>query len=174
MPAKSRPQTESLVKYWKIFTLDRMAWRIVSKIAKERSRELTAILSTFMLRRTSKILEKLLPPRNEVFVFHKMTEEQEEVYKKFLQTNYKALNQARDASDAFTLIISLRKITLHPMLLLAGDASEAKSAELMALIPPGVASYPPDTLSPKFGFLKHLFQKIRLNNLDSKRKFFNL
>lgn len=142
----------------------------VAQIARERSKELTAILSTFMLRRTSKILEKLLPPRNEVFIFHKMAPMQEEIYQKFLQTNSKALNQTRDTSDAFTLIISLRKITMHPLLLTTGDAAESKNMELMALIPTAMGSKPVEELSPKFLFLKNLFMKVLAANSDSKRK----
>ena len=38
-----------------------------------RSKELTSIISKFVIRRKADILEKLLPPRSEYFVFVKLT-----------------------------------------------------------------------------------------------------
>ena len=41
---------------------------------RERSRELTKLIGRFVLRRRADILEKLLPPKNEIFILVKLTE----------------------------------------------------------------------------------------------------
>lgn len=54
------------------------------EVAKIRSKELSSLISQFMIRRTSKILEKILPQKKILYIFLRFTELQEQVYRKII------------------------------------------------------------------------------------------
>lgn len=76
-----------------------------------RSKELTHIISRFVLRRKADILEKLLPPRSEYFVFVKLTPLQTQLYKKMIASRYCKIDAE---TDAFSLLTVMRKLLNHP------------------------------------------------------------
>eukprot|EP00003_Mantamonas_plastica_P024212 TRINITY_DN4476_c0_g1_i3.p1 TRINITY_DN4476_c0_g1~~TRINITY_DN4476_c0_g1_i3.p1 ORF type:complete len:681 (+),score=218.17 TRINITY_DN4476_c0_g1_i3:493-2535(+) len=88
-------------------------------ISEERSKELTRMTMSCILRRTAKVNEKYLPDKIEVVVMCKPTDLQVEAYKSLLrsgqQSVYAAVKSGSMAS-ALGLIINLRKACNSPML----------------------------------------------------------
>lgn len=81
--------------------------------ANTRSKELTNIISKFVLRRKADILEKLLPSRSEYFVFLKLSELQLKIYKKILSNRF-AKSEFDTDTDVMSLLTVLRKLLNHP------------------------------------------------------------
>jgi SNF2 family DNA or RNA helicase len=124
-----------------------------------------------MLRRTAKIIESLLPPRNEIFMFFGMTPAQEKAYTEFLKFNKEDVFSGKNA-DAFSMIITLRKITIHPALLFSGETStnDKGIAKAIASLPSGLLTQSPEEASSKMAFLKHILTRMQAANSESKRK----
>lgn len=78
-----------------------------------RSKELTHIISRFVLRRKADILEKLLPPRSEYFIFLKLTPLQIFIYKKMIAARNHKSDFSTD-TGAFSLLTVMRKLLNHP------------------------------------------------------------
>eukprot|EP01084_Bolivina_argentea_P090300 162756_1 len=96
------------------------------KVSKAGDKALTAvrsILNTFLLQRTSKVVMKYLPQKNEYIIFCKLTTIQEKIYEKFLTS--KAAKQAKDNASAggglsaigFLAVAVLNKLCNHPALI---------------------------------------------------------
>lgn len=84
-------------------------------IGRERAAHLSQLSSQFILRRTSELLDKYLPPKTETVVFCRMAETQLRLYKRLL-----TLAKARAASEqaaSLQLITLLKKTCNHPELL---------------------------------------------------------
>lgn len=84
----------------------------VKERALVRSRELTHIISRFVLRRKADILEKLLPPRSEYFIFCKLTPIQIMLVKKMITARY--CKTLFEGDNAFSLLTIMRKLLNHP------------------------------------------------------------
>ncbi|EGR29425.1 snf2 family n-terminal domain protein [Ichthyophthirius multifiliis] len=102
----------------------------IIKQAKMRSKELSNIIQKFVLRRKADILEKLLPPKYEFYIFLKMTELQKMLYSK-VQQNYD-FNENQTA--VLTLLTSIRKILNHPQILYT-DQENKNSFEFKQYFP---------------------------------------
>ncbi len=82
-----------------------------------------SILNTFLLQRTSKVVMKYLPQKNEYIIFCKLTQLQEQLYIKFFTS--KAAKQAKDNATAseglsaigFLAVAVLNKLCNHPALI---------------------------------------------------------
>jgi len=95
-----------------------------------RSYELSVITSQFILRRTGKILEEMLPSRTEILVFLPIIELQKKLYVLFLSSQLarKALTE-ENYSWAFSLITTVRKIVNHPQLIFTKDLTGLSETE---------------------------------------------
>eukprot|EP01124_Arcella_intermedia_P003152 TRINITY_DN11712_c0_g2_i1.p1 TRINITY_DN11712_c0_g2~~TRINITY_DN11712_c0_g2_i1.p1 ORF type:complete len:902 (-),score=298.63 TRINITY_DN11712_c0_g2_i1:2366-4678(-) len=94
----------------------------------EKSKELFGIVQQFILRRTTEVLEKFLPPKNEEILFCLPTKLQALLYTQFLN-----LNELESISGimALTGIMMLKKICNHPSLIypLPSEVSEKDDDE---------------------------------------------
>jgi DNA repair and recombination protein RAD54B len=90
------------------------------RIGLARSQELNKLVSEFVLRRTSEILTKHLPPKYEMLVFCKMNPLQEQLYKYFVKSKYVyqlfANSEQKSAMGrhALSCIQNLKKLLTHP------------------------------------------------------------
>jgi DNA repair and recombination protein RAD54B len=108
-----------------------------------RWKELVALTSRFMIRRTAEVLSKYLPPKTEHIVFCRPTKAQAEAYRAILASHIFAA--AMGSTDmALQLIMVLKKICNSPSLLKTKRDDEATPSEmlqaLLPLIPPQVLS----------------------------------
>jgi DNA repair and recombination protein RAD54B len=106
-----------------------------------RWKELVALTSRFMIRRTAEVLSKYLPPKTEHIVFCRPTKAQAEAYRAILSSHIFAA--AMGSTDmALQLIMVLKKICNSPSLLKSKKDDEATPSEmlqaLLPLIPPQV------------------------------------
>jgi DNA repair and recombination protein RAD54B len=106
-----------------------------------RWKELVALTSRFMIRRTAEVLSKYLPPKTEHIVFCRPTKAQAEAYRAILASHIFAA--AMGSTDmALQLIMVLKKICNSPSLLKTKKDDEATPSEmlqaLLPLIPPHV------------------------------------
>jgi DNA repair and recombination protein RAD54B len=106
-----------------------------------RWKELVALTSRFMIRRTAEVLSKYLPPKTEHIVFCRPTKAQAEAYRAILASHIFAA--AMGSTDmALQLIMVLKKICNSPSLLKTKKDDEATPSEmlqaLLPLIPPQV------------------------------------
>eukprot|EP00698_Gefionella_okellyi_P026043 TRINITY_DN9807_c0_g1_i1.p1 TRINITY_DN9807_c0_g1~~TRINITY_DN9807_c0_g1_i1.p1 ORF type:complete len:866 (-),score=178.01 TRINITY_DN9807_c0_g1_i1:61-2421(-) len=87
-------------------------------LGEARSRELTRLTSQFILRRTSVILTKYLPPKFEYVVFCGLSDLQRQLYKKFARSSAAKQVANGEASTAASLgcITALKKLCNHPKL----------------------------------------------------------
>lgn len=99
-----------------ISSRDSNASHAVVKMGEARAKELGKITSTFVLRRTSNILAKYLPPKHEIAVFCRLPELQEALYKKEARGYLNDIANCSRFSAALSAITLLRKICCHPML----------------------------------------------------------
>ncbi len=87
----------------------------------EKLNEMGAIVSRFIIRRTSAINKKYLPSKVEQVVFCRMTQYQVDVYKKYLKSGAAKSIMNEDAGggggSALSAIISLKKLCNHPALI---------------------------------------------------------
>lgn len=96
-----------------------------------RSKELNAIVSQFMLRRTSDIIRKHLPPKTEMIIFSKLADIQRNIYQKLLKSEYVFnLFTNDDRSNALSYIQNLRKLLAHPSMLVNNDSVEDDEEEI--------------------------------------------
>jgi SNF2 family DNA or RNA helicase len=93
---------------------DKNAAREESRLAEARSSELLALTSGFVLRRTSELNAKNLPPKFETTVFIKLAEKQTEEYERFTQTETREIlkEQNVNGQDALRLIAKLKHICI--------------------------------------------------------------
>lgn len=113
-----------------IASRDSSASTSTKQLGEARARELGLITSKFVLRRTSNILEKYLPPKHETAIFCRLQPSQEVAYEE------EARRCTRDVAGAnlnyapLSAITSLRKICGHPALLRStSDESDSESDE---------------------------------------------
>lgn len=115
----------------------------VRDLGVERSQELVSSTSSFILRRTSKVLEAFLPPKNETVVFCRPTRQQYEAYHTVLTSLGLSENESTEEEDeaievntddwdgdgksALAAMTQLSKICNHPVLLLPKDSSHSLS-----------------------------------------------
>lgn len=97
-----------------------------------RSEELASITGQFILRRTSEILSKYLPPKTEYVIYCRPTQVQKDVYEAAISTG--VLNSVLKSSEAsFQMINILKKLCNSPSLLVK-DASEGEEGTIKSLI----------------------------------------
>ncbi|KAL9651271.1 hypothetical protein ABK040_001224 [Willaertia magna] len=98
------------------------------KVGEARSKELAAMTSQFVLRRTNDILAKHLPPKMELVLFCGMTPLQEKLYKHFILS--KEVKSNIDSSNALAFILNLKRLLTHPnMVDLSGHDDEDKLSD---------------------------------------------
>lgn len=100
-----------------IASRDSNASRSVLKIGEARAKELGRITATFVLRRTSTILAKYLPPKQEIAIFCRLADYQDECYRKEARSYFDEISHCSRFSVAFSAITALRKICCHPKLM---------------------------------------------------------
>lgn len=84
------------------------------KIGEARARQLGRITSAFVLRRTSNILAKYLPPKHEVAIFCRLQQRQELAYESEARSRFAVVSNTSRFSAALSAINYLRKICCHP------------------------------------------------------------
>lgn len=82
----------------------------------ERSKQLSTLTSTFILRRTQALLTNLLPPRTEIVIFCGISSLQKLLYQQLIRSKYmnKILNEN---SNVLSMIIIMKKLLCHPNML---------------------------------------------------------
>ena len=135
------------------------------ELSKVRSKELSDTLSSFMIRRTQKILEKYLPPRYEYHVYLKPTDLQQAMYNKCITLRQSKLCEANGVGDIFTLTTILRKILTHPLLInsMEDDCCEDMKKYVAASREASTAAQStpldqPELSSCKFAFISGLLE----------------
>lgn len=125
-------------------------------IGRERSLQLSKITSEFILRRTSTVNRKYLPPKVDHIVFCKLTPLQEKLYLHICQK----LKDDESDRTALALITDLKKVSNDPSLISDND-------EYRALFPPEfkLDQYQPE-FSSKLHFVDTLLRKIRETGKD--------
>lgn len=106
-----------------------------------RWKELVALTSQFMIRRTADVLSKYLPPKTEHIVFCKPTKGQAEAYRSILASSTFAVALG-NTETALQLINVLKKVCNSPSLLKSSKDNEDTPSEmlqtLLPLIPPNI------------------------------------
>lgn len=97
-----------------ILSRDSNAPASVVKLGEARAKELSRISSKFVLRRTSTILERYLPPKRETAIFCRLQHRQESEYEREAQSRFVDYTNTRRFSAALSAINYLRKICTHP------------------------------------------------------------
>ncbi|KAL4455490.1 hypothetical protein ABPG74_012642 [Tetrahymena malaccensis] len=130
-----------------------------------RSKELTHIISRFVLRRKADILEKLLPPRSEYFIFLKLTPLQNMLYKKMIMARYNK-SELDTGEGAFGLLTIMRKLLNHPQLIYT-DVGNQTSQEFKQFFP---QDYQLDDweASFKFKFISDLLDQMKQIEIAQK------
>ncbi|EGP90217.1 SNF2 family DNA-dependent ATPase domain-containing protein [Zymoseptoria tritici IPO323] len=108
-----------------------------------RSEELANITNMFILRRTSEILSKYLPPKTEYVVFCKPTKVQKQIYRAVIEAPVfvAAMNTP---TEVLRLITMLKKVCNAPKLLIKKDekGNEERVADLIEHIPQSLLKAP--------------------------------
>ncbi|KAA8493509.1 DNA repair and recombination protein RAD54B [Porphyridium purpureum] len=133
------------------------------ELAETRRAELRRITDSFVLRRTSAVLSKHLPPKTELYVFCALSETQRNAYNELAAMMRKKCGSKGNSSrkngtigDAFRTISQLRKICCHPDLMTEdGDTSTANKEDLC----PGQPELLDWTRSGKLTFLKRFLEQ---------------
>ncbi|RKF63310.1 DNA repair and recombination protein RAD54B [Golovinomyces cichoracearum] len=124
--------------------------------------ELSALTQTFILRRTSEILSKYLPPRTEYVIFCKPTQVQVQVYQQVLA--YPSFGNFLGSSESsLQLITLLKKVCNAPSLLaIKKQDSSANStvSELLETIPTKLVNLTPLKASGKFRVLGQFLDQL--------------
>lgn len=111
-----------------IASRDSNAQSNVVRLGEARAKELGRITSAFVLRRTSNILAKYLPPKVEVAIFCRLQAQQEVEYRTEAKNRFADVSNSARFSAALSAINFLRKICCHPVLvnqgIFAGDEEE--------------------------------------------------
>lgn len=98
------------------------------RIGEARAQELSHVTSSFVLRRTSHILEEYLPPKTETAIFCRLVPEQEKAYENEARSRYASIDSTR-FSLALSSINYLRKICSHPALIPRDEDGQNESFE---------------------------------------------
>lgn len=140
---------ESLQKFKNIFAepimkaLKSDATPVEVERAQERSKQLTEIISRFILRRKADILQKLLPPKTEYQIFLRLTDLQKQIYQKIIKAKKNKWDFESDGDgDILGILTVMRKLLNHPTLGKNGGTIRA----LLSLSPQSEGSrcaYPP-------------------------------
>lgn len=97
-------------------------------LGEKRAIELGRITSLFLLRRTSEVNQKYLPPKVEIVVFCKPAELQRKLYEKLLTSGI--VNECIHTSDSaqhLMLISALKKLCNHPCLLYRDEIEDVEN-----------------------------------------------
>ncbi|KAH8595647.1 SNF2 family N-terminal domain-containing protein [Bisporella sp. PMI_857] len=124
--------------------------------------ELSSITKQFILRRTSEILSKYLPPKTEYILFCKPTQAQAQVYQHVLGSpTFDRVVGSTEAS--LQLITILKKVCNSPSLLVKKDQTTATNpnvAELLEVIPTELLQKRPLIASSKFRVLDRMLRQL--------------
>ncbi|CAG8960429.1 hypothetical protein HYFRA_00008148 [Hymenoscyphus fraxineus] len=133
-----------------------------------RGEELAALTKEFILRRTSEVIAKYLPPKTEYVLFCNPTEAQLQVYQHVLQSSVFG-SMLGNSESSLQLITLLKKVCNSPSLLLKSDTNvpmNAKMAELLEAIPPELLRRAPVKSSSKFRVLDQLIKYLAKNTTE--------
>ncbi|KRX02138.1 P-loop containing nucleoside triphosphate hydrolase [Pseudocohnilembus persalinus] len=142
--------------------------------AQARSKELIKLISQFILRRKADVLEKLLPPKTEYFIFLKLSQIQKYVYSEIVKQKGKQMGGGNQG-DVFGLMVIMRKLLNHPQLVLTDENKTAMELKPYLQNPQfknmdenfKIADW---QNSSKFLFLLQILSKIKAANIGQKRK----
>mmetsp|Transcript_26300 Transcript_26300/g.43079 ORF Transcript_26300/g.43079 Transcript_26300/m.43079 type:complete len:716 (+) Transcript_26300:238-2385(+) len=152
---------------------DALATQEDQKKGVDASKKLSDITSRFLMRRTSSILQKYLPPKVELVVFCKLSTLQLALYKQFLASAERKVNkdiENRKTAGALSAITELKKLCNDPSLIHAKSISDNPPVGLekcAALFPPGYRSdvYHPEH-SGKISVLDQMLSNIKAEGQD--------
>lgn len=99
-------------------------------LGEKRAIELGRITSLFLLRRTSEVNQKYLPPKVEIVIFCRPAELQMKLYENLLTSG--VVNECIHTSDSaqhLMLISALKKLCNHPCLLYREDMEDIEGFE---------------------------------------------
>lgn len=137
-----------------------------------REEELSSLTKQFILRRTSEILSKYLPPKTEYVLFCRPTQTQVHVYQHVLASPF--FNRVLGNSEAaFQLIMLLKKVCNSPSLLVKKPSKDDEAttnsnvAEMLASLPPELLREAPARASGKLRVLDQLLKHLAR---DTKEK----
>lgn len=101
----------------------------VKNKAKLKSEGLSEILGAMMLRRTWVVLQKVLPPRNEFYIFLRPTIPEIVMYNKAIKTASDLFRNSETDKNSEILAVysALRKLVNHPYLITTSEASFCKT-----------------------------------------------
>lgn len=99
------------------------------RMGEARAKELWRITSAFVLRRTSQILAKYLPPKQEIAVFCRLPGKQETLYRREARGYYNDIANCSRFSAALSAITVLRKICCHPLFVENNVAEEFQAED---------------------------------------------
>lgn len=112
-----------------ISSRDSNAPESVVRLGKARAKELSRVTSQFVLRRTSDLLEKYLPPKTETAIFCRLQPKQESEYEQEARRWFANIADCKAMSAALCAINYLRKICGHPVLITNDCAEESDEDE---------------------------------------------
>jgi SNF2 family DNA or RNA helicase len=118
---------------------DKSADRKQQNIGEKRSQQLNAQLNLFVLRRTSAVMQKYLPDKYEQMLFCPLSLLQRKLYRHALNSkDVSTCLRSGAASQALSLILSLRKLCQHPDFIFQHvcneNCSSGKGRELSATV----------------------------------------
>jgi DNA repair and recombination RAD54-like protein len=120
-----------------------------------KSRELEAFTKTTILRRLqSEVLASMLPPRTEMLMFCRLSQEQVKAYRAQTQERQQNISNPNVTTDALEILTGLRKICTHPALCKKEATKNVAEFEIEA--------------SGKLMVLSALLREIRASDSDSK------
>lgn len=96
------------------------------RLGSARAAELSRVTSQFVLRRTSSLLERYLPPKLETAIFCRLQPKQAAVYDREAQRRFVDYGHSRDMSLALCAINHLRKACSHPALIQDEDSDSSE------------------------------------------------
>lgn len=82
----------------------------VIELGEERAKELTALTSSFILRRTQDVINKYLPKKQEFVVFCKQSHLQRQI----LEQSIELYENNDDTANGLAIVMNLKKICNHP------------------------------------------------------------
>ncbi len=103
-------------------------------LGEARSKELTRLTSSFVLRRTADLLRKFLPEKNELVVFCPLTTLQKTIYKAILRSKAVSNLVANSGTSsmggiALSCLTKLKKVSNHPSLVFSDSKDGEKDVE---------------------------------------------
>eukprot|EP00002_Diphylleia_rotans_P006870 TRINITY_DN1629_c0_g2_i8.p1 TRINITY_DN1629_c0_g2~~TRINITY_DN1629_c0_g2_i8.p1 ORF type:complete len:767 (-),score=160.19 TRINITY_DN1629_c0_g2_i8:131-2431(-) len=141
------------------------------ELSRQRSEELSNITSQFILRRTSDILKKYLPPKSEMVVFCRPSNIQATLYRRYLQSKEIMQILTGNQGSALFFINVLRKLCNHPDMILENpedkeDASSKKGLNEQLRKPPAGYVFGGTEPSGKLHILLRLLDECKQNTQD--------